>query len=487
MEEPLDFENEDLLFHAPRLTSKRKKVIGLDDLLSDFYGDKNKSVLKSSKHLKAPKGYDSDEDDKRVRQNETYLQKFVEDCEKQVKEIGSEDEVSNWGRRAFGIQKAFPPLEKPLTANSDFFECFSNAGLASIPHSNVEELLQGLLTNGWLSHLVTTTGSLEDSIASWTFHTMLYSSEEDLHVLACDFWCSILLSKNEGSSNLIEFCVNICQADLPGMQESDILSVADQPLAKLGWIPSYSVLKDALSNYGYLWPTFDGIACEVRQDYVCEGPPLNICSWIRALSACCQIRSMYQIFSISEMEELLEVIIWFYLDRHLLGLALELNGCFRSAVHYFVDAEWENSCAKVAASIAQRVPKDLNCLRVVECVTGTDSRSKYFRSQLALHLLMVCFDNKVKNAEEILKLLALVNLKGNSCDFFKLYVYLNLMENLLLVYHPFQEKSKIIDLWHKFLRNCTAQITCTDWRSYASKVRNKASYLLQNMTLKISS
>ncbi|KAJ4734211.1 hypothetical protein LUZ62_018199 [Rhynchospora pubera] len=459
MQSPLDFENEDRLFHAPRLTSKRRKVIGLDDLLSDFYGDKNKSVVKSSKHLKAPKGYDSDEDDKRVRQNETYLQKFVEDCEKQVKEIGSEDEVPIWGRRAFGIQKTFPSLEKPLTANSDFFECFSKAGLASSSHSNVEELLQGLLTNGWLSHLVTSTGSLEDSIAAWTFHTMLYSSEEDLHVSACDFWCSILLSRNEGN----------------------------QPLAKLGWIPSYSVLKDAISDYGYLWPTFDGIACEVPQDYACEGPPLNICSWIRALSACCQIRSMYQIFSTSEMEELLEVVIWFFLDRHLLGLTLELNGCLHSAVHYFVDVEWENSCAKVAGSIAQRVPKDLNCLRVVESITGTDSRSKYFRSQLALHLLVVCFDNKVKNVEEILKLLASVNLKETSCDFFKLYVYLNLMDNLLLVYHPFQEKSKITDLWCKFLRNCTSQITCTDWRSYASKVRNKASYLLQNMTLKISS
>ncbi|KAF3335222.1 hypothetical protein FCM35_KLT19729 [Carex littledalei] len=458
MEEPLDFEQEDLLSHAPRLPIKRKKAIGLDDLLSDFYGGKKDDLLsdfyggkkktmdKCSRH-----GYDSDEDDKRVAQNETYLRKFVEDCEKQasVNEIGSEDDVPIWGRRAFGTQKAFPQLEKPVTANSDFFRHFSETGFASIFDSNVENFLEGLLTNGWLSHLVAATGSLEDSIASWTFHTMLYSSAEDLHVSACDFWCSILRSENKG----------------------------DQPLAKLGWIPSYSVLKDAISNYGYLWPTCNGTGCEISQGqcrFQCKDFSNILGHW-------------YQIFSTTEMQELLEVAIWFYLDRHLLGLALELNGCFHSIVHYFLDAEWEDSCAKVAASIALRVPKDLNCLRIVECITGTDNRTKYLKSQLALHLLIVCFDNKVKSAEEILELLASVNLKENSCDFFKLYIYLVLTENLLLLYHPFQEKSKVVDLWYQYLRNCSTQITSTDWRSYASKVRNKASYLLQNMALKSSS
>ncbi|XP_078170136.1 uncharacterized protein LOC144564416 [Carex rostrata] len=397
MEEPLDFEQEDhLLSHAPRLPSKRKRAIGLDDLLSDFYERKRKTVEKCSRHFEATNGYDSDEDDKRFAQIETYFHKFVEVCEKQDNEIGSEDEYPIWGRRAFGMQKAFPQLEKPVTANSDFFGHFSGTGFASIFDSNgesVEIFLEGLLTNGWLSCLVATTGSLEDSIASWTFHT----------------------------------------------------------------------------------------------NGACEGPPLNICSWIRALSACCQIRNRYQIFSSTEMQELLEVVIWFYLDRHLLGLALELNGCFHSIVHYFLDAEWEDSCAKVAASIALRVPKDLNCLRIVECITGSDNRTKYLKSQLALHLLIVCFDNKAKSAEEILKLLASVNLEGNSCDFFKLYIYLVLTENHLLLYHPFQEKSKVVDLWCQYLRNCSTQITSTDWRTYPSKVRNKASYLLQNMALKSSS
>lgn len=62
----------------------RKKAIGLDDLLSDFYGGKKKTVENFSRHFEVSNGYDSDEDDKRVAQNETYLRKFVEDCEKQA-------------------------------------------------------------------------------------------------------------------------------------------------------------------------------------------------------------------------------------------------------------------------------------------------------------------------------------------------------------------------------------------------------------------
>ena len=53
----------------------RKKAIGLDDLLSDFCGGKRKTVKKFVEDCEA---------NKRVAQNETYLHKFFEDCEKQA-------------------------------------------------------------------------------------------------------------------------------------------------------------------------------------------------------------------------------------------------------------------------------------------------------------------------------------------------------------------------------------------------------------------
>ncbi|KAJ3670090.1 hypothetical protein LUZ60_010414 [Juncus effusus] len=270
-------------------------------------------------------------------------------------------------------------------------------------------------------NLVIKTGSLETSIASWIFQTMLYSSNEELRVSACDFWCNILLSKVEKWDG--------------------------------------SILKNALTSYGYIWPSNNTNHQEIQTDSTNEGPPLNLTSWINSLSALCQIRKVSQIFSISESEELLQVIISLHLDRNLLGLALSLTGCLQSIIHYFTDSEWTDSCTRVAESIALRVQKDLNCLRVVECIVGCDSRIKQLKSQLALHLLIIFFENKVKSDEEILKLLISTNVKEKKCDLFRI-------------------------LWRKFLRNCSSQISTTDWRNYAAKVRNKASYLLHNMKLK---
>jgi hypothetical protein len=49
---------------------------------------------------------------------------------------------------------------------------------------------------------------------------------------------------------------------------------------------------------------------------------------------------------------------------------------------------------------------DLNCLRIVDCITtitGTNVRGKFLRSQLALQLLKINFGLKVEpeNAEKI--------------------------------------------------------------------------------------
>jgi hypothetical protein len=138
----------------------------------------------------------------------------------------------------------------------------------------------------------------------------------------------------------------------------------------------------------------------------------------------------------------------------------------------------------VAESIAKRVSMDLNCLRIVDCITGTNKRSKFLRSQLALQLLKFNFGLKVGNVEKILKLVTSINVKEKECDFFRLYVYLVLMDNLLFSSDAFRDKTKIVDTWRNYLRNCSTQIACTNWGFYAPKVRNKASYLLQGAIFK---
>lgn len=131
-----------------------------------------------------------------------------------------------------------------------------------------------------------------------------------------------------------------------------------------------------------------------------------------------------------------------------------------------------------------RIPKDTNCLRTVESIRGVDARSKQLRHVLAYEMLVACLDNKATDPEEILSALIAVNVKDKSCDLFKMYIYLVLTENWLLSNPPMRDKSYIYEMLGVYLRNCSCQITGTDLRSYASKIRCKASYLLQSIISK---
>lgn len=450
MDGPLDFESEDPLLSSSTPKKKRRKVIGLDDLLTDYYKEKSRLVERESKRAKASKCYNSDEDDDVSK--ETAFFETIDECQQQMKEISSEDEISYWGMQVFGNQKTPPPITFPELRSCEILNSFMNNELNSsveLCAEKGEAFLEGLIVNGWLSKLVFMCGHVEKSIAMWTFNLMLYSSKEELRTSACDFWCSIL-SKTE----------------------------VDLPFAKIDWLPSYSDLKRALEIYGFL-PNFSSNRDLMNTDSDTGGPPQNIRAWMKFMAICCQVRSKHSIFSTSEAEELIEVIICLFLDRQLQGLSMLFYECMLSVISCFTEKEWHYSCEKVAKSLACRVPQDLNCLRIVECISGVNTRSKCLRSAVAFQILINCFDNKVTDAEEILKFLISINVKDRSCDLFKMYIYLVLTENWLYSNPLLEDKPVINEMWSLYLRNCSCQITNTDLRTYASKVRNKASYLLQ--------
>lgn len=62
----------------------RKKIIGLDDLLTDHYKDKCKLVEKESKLAKKRKNYDSDDDD---FGKEAVVSQVVDECQNKVKYV----------------------------------------------------------------------------------------------------------------------------------------------------------------------------------------------------------------------------------------------------------------------------------------------------------------------------------------------------------------------------------------------------------------
>uniref|UniRef100_M8CCU2 Coiled-coil SMC6 And NSE5 INteracting (CANIN) domain-containing protein n=1 Tax=Aegilops tauschii TaxID=37682 RepID=M8CCU2_AEGTA len=371
----------------------RKKVIGLDDLVEDYFNS-GKDELKASaaKSKGRPKGDNSDDEDRQVRKKEIDFCKFVEECEEKAKAMDPGEDVPQWGQQVFGCQKSPSVLNSTGVENCQLLQSFCGDEQLGfdLEIERGEGFFEGMLINGWLLKLVLLYGSVEDSIASWV-----------------------------------------------------------------------------LTKY-----TSDG------------GPPQNITAWLRVVSACCKIRKMHAVFSPSEAEDVLVIVISLFLDRRLEGLLLILGDCLNSLISYFNTSEWESSCLIVAESISKRVKMDLNCLRLVDCITGTNDRSKFLRSQLALQLLKNSFGLKVANVERILKSVTSINVKEKECNFFMLYVHIVLMDNLLFSSDAFRNKTAIIDAWRIFLRNCSTHIGCTDWRFYASKVRNKASYLLQGAMLK---
>lgn len=455
LDAPLDFESEDALVTIPKSTRKRRKVIVLDDLLTDYYEERNKLVEKESKWASVQKFYNSDDDDKTQKKKEALLTKFVDDCQKQVHEIVTEDDIPSWGRQIFGQQKALPSLDFPALERCKLLQSFFNSEFNLMLELDAEKgrnFIEGLLINGWLSKLVLASGHVEDPLALWTFNLMLYSPNEVLQAAACEFWLAVLPSNNE---------VYI-------------------PSVRLDWFPGYNQLKDALKTYGYLSDSFIDVSSLSDVDHSNfghEGPPPNIRSWVKVLGACCQMRTIHSMFSTSEVEEFLGIIISFFLDRKIEGLSLLFDECMQSVMSFFTDDEWLASSKKVANALAYRIPKDSNCLRMVECISGVSIRSKHLRNEVALQILLNCFEMKVADSEEVLRSVLSINLKDNRCNFFKIYIYLVLVENWLF---STEQTPVILRMWGAFLRSCSCQITSTDWRSYASKVRNKASYLLQN-------
>ncbi|XP_010510682.1 PREDICTED: uncharacterized protein LOC104786908 [Camelina sativa] len=449
---PLDFEDEDPLVNPPAITEKRKKAIGLDDLLSDFYKEKSKLIDKQNKKKrKVSKVYDSDDDEEHGKV--AMLSQCVDEVHNQMNEIAGEEDYQEWGLYMFGYQKT--PIPSP---HVDLDSCFllkefMNNQLNLMVDLNVDEgttFLEGLLVSGLLTRLILTCARVEKLICKWTFNTLLYSSKEDLRSSACDFWCSILLSQNE---------------------------VNGAAPVEINWLPNYQELTEALDTYGFRINSSQDVEL-TETDSESQGPPQNIRAWLKLVTACCQIRCKNPIFSTSQVEQMAEILVLLLLDRGLVGLSLLLQDCLISVVGSFKDEEWVSSCRKIAISLASRVPQDMNCLRIVESVSGVDARNKYLRSSIANQILVVLLDHKDSD-ENLLSSLMSINVKEKGCNLFKTYIFVVLAENWLFSSKLVDEKPVLRDMWAVFLRNCSCQINSTDLRPYASKVRTKAAYLLQ--------
>lgn len=458
--ELLEFELESQFSSPVPNPKKRKKIIDLDDLLKDCKKEEEERQKSKSKTKKAPKQLSPYDEDK----TEKKLSEAVDDLHELIKEIDGKDNASDgfeikdsirdWGLQVFGPEKLPSPLAFPDLGQSTLLQKFMTNKLNSLVEvdmDKVEVFLEGLLLNGWLGNLALKCGHVEESIAIWSFNLLLYSSEESLRLAACDFWHTILLAN-----------------------EVDHLQI------KIQWLPNYSQLKTALESFGFLFhlpvnPSSDKEL--IGGDSSNQGPPSNVRAWIKFVTALCQSRNKHPVISTSQAEELLGTIVFMHLDRRLEGLSVALHECMQSCINSIEEDEWCASCERVSTFLAGRTPKDMNCLRIIQCISGVDSHSKQFRSGLASEILKTCLD-QVADVQDIMKMIISINLKDKSCNLFNIYLYLVLVENLLIA-DNLESKEAIVEMWGSFLRQCCSQISNTNFRPFAQEVRTKASYLLQ--------
>ncbi|XP_021766415.1 uncharacterized protein LOC110730894 isoform X1 [Chenopodium quinoa] len=455
----------------PLLTVKKRKkgIIGLDDLFNDHKKEqlnKKKGKLKTSKTRKCCVSDDEDDAVAAANETENKLTEALHDFKKTMCEvdghdgalndIGREDTTSSWGLQVFGTQRTPSPLVVPHLEGCLLLQSSVNNVLDELLDSSQmgATFLEGLLLNGWLSKLIITRGYLEESIAKWTINLLFYSSDESLMASASDFWCTIFCNK------------------------------ADAPVVKIEWLPGFVELNRALETFGFQLHSSTKVLSRVDSTLDTgskqRGPSTNIRTWIKFADACFQVRSRYLVLSIREAEELIGILICLFLERQLLGLSGVLHDCLLSAVNFFEEKEWDSSCEKVAKSIADRIPRDLNCLRAVDSISVVDTRSKQLRSVVAFQFLTTCYA-ELTDAKGLLKFLLSSNLKDKSCNLFKIYLCLVLTENWLLFGNV--SEPRVNELWSSLIRKCSIQISNTNFRPFAQEIRSRASYL-QHSTIR---
>ncbi|KAL1367605.1 uncharacterized protein [Arachis hypogaea] len=149
--DPLNFELEDEFLKSPPKVSnkRRKKVIGLDDLLTDHLREQKKLKEEQNEQEKpktknAKKDASSYDDDEGPR--EAYLTELFEKCENQLKDFGDEEDILLWGVKVFADKKAFPPLKFFELGTCNLLQSFLNSELNSVVELAVEKALFQVIT-----------------------------------------------------------------------------------------------------------------------------------------------------------------------------------------------------------------------------------------------------------------------------------------------------------------------------------------------------
>ncbi|MCO5574663.1 hypothetical protein L7F22_028453 [Adiantum nelumboides] len=480
--------------------NKRSKACNIDDLLKDHYTDKNRKLDKEAKRLKTFVSDSEDSEDEELQQKthkEVQFEKLVETCEKQVHADGATLEVRRWGERLFSGQRCKEPAmhlkldnpvvqallnsrrqcnngstesekegelppkrgddhridlisgnsppNKPLyrVSQAQQEDILSQVNELVQKEQSAESLVEELLATGWfLSFKV----KLDNEMLSWIFHRMVFTNDHALEKAACDFLCH--------------------------MVEVDSTSCS--------WMPNCKTVTEIFQAHGYA-------RSQVLENYTSEGshdsqehPPHNLGSILRFLTTSMKNRHLHTFYAREEVEDIAVLIASLWLDRSLLCFGVLIKECLESLLNALTQDEWDISCERIATCMAKGDRHVVNCLKLTRALHSREDRMKRLQSMLGLlFFAKIAKEEAVSGVWEMLSVFRKIDVKRTVVDFGSLY-YQMCMADIWLWSNAILDSDKgALGAWLHFLKSCSFQISSTDWRPYATKVRNQASYLLQ--------
>ncbi|KAH7446816.1 hypothetical protein KP509_01G077500 [Ceratopteris richardii] len=440
--------------------NKRSKAYSIDELLRDHYKDKNKGL---DRELKQFRTYVSDSEDSENEEfclktrKEAQFEKLVETCEKQVHAGGATLDIPKWGEKLFtGKRQKAPatsldpddPVLQSLLAS--YRQYNQNPMESHASEQSAESAVAQLLASGWFLSLRVKLGN---QILRWIFDTMTFTTDKILERAACNLLCHHLDTAD-------------CYANP-------------------SWIPRFKTFFGIFEAYGYHKLEISGdqvkkARLDSQQRPALLSPPHNLGSLLRFLSVSMKKRQLHKAYSRGDVEQFAVLIASLFLDRCLLPLSITVHECLEWILNSFREQEWKESCERIAISLAKVERSNVNCLKLTRSLHGRENRMKCLQSLVALQYFWKIANEKTNpGVWNILSVLRRIDVKRKAVDFGSLYYQICMADIWLWSNRNLDAERGGLEAWLFFLKSCSFQISSTDWRPYATKVRNHASYLVQ--------
>ncbi|KAJ7296644.1 hypothetical protein O6H91_Y109600 [Diphasiastrum complanatum] len=454
--------------HA-RNTRRQGKVFRLDDLLADDVKEKNMKLEREAKRSKVVNldSSSSDEDGDEAAKKAQFAT-LLQECENQVNADNGTQEILKWGELIFGPQRKAPVMLMHNMESSLINRALSAARALSSSSEgdplpdNGESIALELLLGNWLLPFVQSCGHIDSTLSKWAFYKMAYTRDKDVERAALKFLCSSFILQAQGSSGPAYFA----------------------------WFPCLNLILEAVYIYGYA-DTFPDLLLttncgESDEEFVgtlgIDGPPRNLQSLLQFITSCCENRQWRKVLTISDVESLFFVVTRMWLDRHILFLSSSVQECMEALINQFSEDEWLTSCERLATLISRVSKQKLNILRVLRCLCGVHPRFQSLRKTIAIKLLLTILNSKESSSSvvDVVTSFSSVDLRRDEIDFFDLYYRIVLADICLCSDRSLSERQYLLEAWLYFLKCCSVRISSSDFRPYATKVRNRASYLWHN-------